>query len=99
MMGLLDAPDRAGVIFDLDGTLVDTLSDLTRAVNHAVCETRDTAWTREQVRPMLGEGLSALIAQASGMETGARAGRMVALFREYYSDHLLDETHLYPGVA
>ena len=76
MMGLLDAPDRAGVIFDLDGTLVDTLADLTRAVNHAVCETRDAAWTLDQVRPMLGEGLSALIARASGMETGARAGRM-----------------------
>jgi len=99
MKGLPDPPDQAGVICDLDGTLVDTLSYLTRAVNHAVRETRDTAWTRDPVRPILGEGLSALIARASGMETGPRVGRMIEFFREYYLDHLLGETHLYPGVG
>ena len=98
-MGLLEKPDQAGVIFDLDGTLVDTLADLTCAVNHAVRDGVRHPWTQEQVRPMLGEGLSVLIALASGMEAGARLGRMVELFRGYYSDHLLDETRLYPGVS
>lgn len=98
-MGLLDAPDQSGIIFDLDGTLVDTLADLTQAVNHAVRESCAVPWTQDQVRPMLGEGLTALIALASGMGGGAGVGRMVEAFRDYYSDHLLDETHLYPGVA
>jgi len=98
-MGLLDAPDQSGIIFDLDGTLVDTLADLTQAVNHAVEESCAAPWTQDQIRPMLGEGLSALIALASGMEPGDRLERMIELFRGYYPDHLLDETRLYPGVS
>ncbi len=99
MMASPDSPDRAGVIFDLDGTLVDTLADLTRAVNHAVCDGARPPWTRDQIRPMLGEGLFALIARASGEESEDRVAGMVDRFRSYYSDHLLDETRLYPGVA
>jgi phosphoglycolate phosphatase len=99
MMGRSTSPGGAGVIFDLDGTLTDTLDDLARAVNHAVRDTRDTPWTREQIRPLIGEGLTTLIARASCVDDETRVARMVDSFRAYYSDHLLDATRLYSGVA
>jgi len=90
------------LIFDLDGTLVDTAPDLLEAAN-AVLAARD----RPPIEPstlhhMIGFGARSLIAQAFAV-TGeeARAEEMPALeaiFLEHYRDHLADFSRPFPGV-
>jgi phosphoglycolate phosphatase len=88
-----------GLILDLDGTLVDTLDDVTSAVNHAVAEHRTMPWTRDDVRLMVGGGLSELLRRAGGVVEAEHEDTLVARFREYYSEHYLDRSVLYPGWA
>jgi phosphoglycolate phosphatase len=52
------------VLFDLDGTLLDTLDDITAALNQALAEQRLAPLTREQVRRLIGRGAALLIARA-----------------------------------
>ena len=52
------------VIFDLDGTLLDTLSDLTDSVNYAMTKLDLPTYSSEQVRMMIGNGVSVLMARA-----------------------------------
>ena len=46
-----------GIIFDLDGTLLDTLADLTSAVNHAIEAIKHEPWPASAIRLMIGDGL------------------------------------------
>jgi len=52
------------LLFDLDGTLIDSSDDLTRALNAAFAEHGLGALSREQVEPLIGQGASALIERA-----------------------------------
>jgi phosphoglycolate phosphatase len=54
----------AGIVFDLDGTLVDSLADITHAMNGAFAELSLPAVTEEQVRPALGHGAMELVREA-----------------------------------
>jgi phosphoglycolate phosphatase len=85
-------------VFDLDGTLVDSREDLYLAVAHALSELGLPQRTREEVVGFVGDGAVALVSRAIAprehlLETA------VALWREHYARHLLDHTHLYPGIA
>ena len=55
------APSVRGIVFDLDGTLVDTLADITHAMNRAFAELSLPPVTEEQVRPALGHGALELV--------------------------------------
>ncbi|MFQ5881087.1 MAG: HAD family hydrolase [Candidatus Methylomirabilales bacterium] len=87
------------IMFDLDGTLADTRADLTAAVNYALQRLKLPTLSMEQVCRYVGDGLQALLTRALApghldcLEDG------VKWFREYYAAHLLDRTHLYPGVS
>lgn len=87
------------VIFDLDGTLLNTLGDLRNAVNHALSTFGLPPRTLEEVRAFVGNGVANLIRRAmpagSSEETLAQA---LAAFRAYYNAHLNVETVPYPGV-
>lgn len=88
------------LIFDLDGTLVDSLDDLHAAANHLRGQFGLAPATREQTRARIGDGLRLLVqrllAEADlGPEAVERAG---AVFGAYYAEHLLCRTALYPGV-
>jgi len=86
------------VIFDLDGTLVDTLADLTAAVNYMLTEMGLPTATPELVRTYIGAGTRKLVerAIASSSENDVDSG--LVLFLHYYREHLLDQTRPYPGI-
>ncbi len=100
-------PSLELVIFDLDGTLVDSAPDLCAAVAVALQEVGLPPHDVAAVRQMIGEGQRILIERAV-RRAAERAGRdpgavdiddVLRRFRRYYSDHLVVHTRMYPGVA
>ena len=86
-----------GVLFDLDGTLLDTLADLTDGVNYAVAQYGYPERTKEQVRADIGNGAAKLI-QLSIPE-GADYRPVLETYRAYYNAHCQVKTGPYPGVT
>ncbi|GAB4534286.1 MAG: HAD family hydrolase [Thermodesulfovibrionia bacterium] len=84
------------LIFDLDGTLVDTIEDITNAVNHAIKPFGVGPFPVERIRTMVGSGISRLISDL--LPPHADREGAVQRFLEHYSTHLLDNTKPYPGV-
>ena len=88
------------VIFDLDGTLLDTLADLAASVNHALRLNSLPPRSTAEVRAFLGNGARALVTRAvGGRAEGDDLERVLADFRSHYLAHCLDTTRPYPGVA
>jgi phosphoglycolate phosphatase len=87
-----------GVILDLDGTLADTLRDITDAVNTALAEMDLPGVSTESVRQFVGEGLPTLCRRALGDEHLDKLDRMTAAVAGQYRLHELDHTTLYKGV-
>lgn len=87
------------VIFDLDGTLLDTLDDLADAVNTALAAFGLPARTRDEVRRFVGDGVSKLIERAvpAGCDDGVVAA-VLDRFKAYYAAHCRDKTAPYEGV-
>ncbi|HEV2112147.1 MAG TPA: phosphoglycolate phosphatase [Gammaproteobacteria bacterium] len=90
------------VAFDLDGTLVDSVPDIAFAVDQTLKELGLPPLGHEQVRGLVGDGVTRLLKRAL---TGERNGnpdakqleRAMALFRRAYSEHLCVDSRLYPG--
>lgn len=87
---------KCGVIFDLDGTLLDTLEDLKDSVNHALTVFGYPCRTLEEVRRFVGNGIGELVRRA--VPTGADAEPVLAVFRTYYVDHCRVKTAPYKGI-
>ncbi len=90
---------RPILIFDLDGTLVDSKKDLTAAVNHIRHQFDLPALTEPEIARFIGDGALMLIRRALGpqaAEPEVQAG--LQMFLSYYRAHMLDSTALYPGV-
>lgn len=87
------------VIFDLDGTLLDTLGDLTAAVNHGLAACGLPARTEAQVRSYVGDGVKELIARAcpADAEESTKAA-VLAAYLPYYAAHNMHLTAPYEGV-
>ena len=87
------------VIFDLDGTLLNSLGDLTAAVNHALAAHGFPLRTEAQVRSYVGDGVGQLIVRACPPDADetARAGVLEA-YLPYYTAHNADLTVPYDGV-
>jgi phosphoglycolate phosphatase len=98
------------LIFDLDGTLADTISDITDAVNYAVKPYGVGPISVNATRSMVGSGITKLIeglipaeniitrSEKDEQEVEHAKDRAVKRFIEYYSEHLLDNTLPYSGV-
>lgn len=86
-----------GVLFDLDGTLVDSLDDLTDAVNHMLAGFGKQALGTDAVRGMVGKGARNLVQQALSSGSSADIERGLRLFLEYNALHIADKSKLYPG--
>ncbi len=87
------------VIFDLDGTLIDSSVDITDAINYAVEPYRVGPVTVQEAISLVGEGISRLMEKIIVKE-GIEADRdfLIERFVFYYSAHLTDNTTVYPGV-
>ena len=86
-------------IFDLDGTLVDSRLDLANAVNATRAHMGMDAIENERVYTYVGNGAPVLIRRALGEQaTEAEVQEGLEFFLEYYREHDLDYTVLYPGV-
>ena len=87
------------VIFDLDGTILDTLDDLTDAANFALTQAGYPARTRDEVRRFVGNGVNRLLELAlPGGLSDPRFDEAVAAYRAYYAAHSLIETKPYDGL-
>jgi phosphoglycolate phosphatase len=86
------------VVFDLDGTLIDSRRDLAESVNALIVERGGTALPVDAVTAMVGEGARLLVARA--LAAASRDGDVdeaVARFLDIYDQRLLIHTRLYPG--
>ena len=88
------------VIFDLDGTLLDTIADLGAACNHALEANGFPTHPVESYPFMVGNGVRKLIERALPSEerNPQTIDRLLGSFREYYDAHLHDFTKPYPGI-
>ena len=86
-------------IFDLDGTLLDTLSDLACSVNHALHQHGMPQRTLDEVRQFVGNGVRMLMTRAvPDGEQNPLFEAAFQTFREHYLEHSLDHTRPYDGV-
>ncbi len=87
------------VIFDLDGTLLDTLEDLKNATNHALRVCGMPERTLGEIRQFVGNGVRNLMVRAVPQgEENPGFERAFAVFKEYYGEHCNDETRAYDGI-
>lgn len=87
------------VIFDLDGTLMDSLKDLFISVNHALSCMNMPEHTIDEVRQYVGNGVRRLIEQSVAPgSSNEQIEECLLYFREHYAIHCKDNTCLYPGI-
>jgi phosphoglycolate phosphatase len=87
------------LIFDLDGTLIDSKVDLVHSVNAARGLMKLPPISEELVSSYVGNGAPVLMRRALGPEASeADVQRALEYFLGYYREHMLDNTRLYPGV-
>ena len=92
-------PYKAAV-FDLDGTLLNTIVDLAWATNYALKQYDMPTYTVDEIKHLVGNGVAKLIHDAVPEGTPDELCRKVlATFKEHYADHSLDTTAPYPGVV
>lgn len=85
-------------IFDLDGTIADTIADLGDAVNYGLRELGYPVHDYEQYKQMVGNGAAVLCQRALPDGCTNDADRLHELFSSYYAEHYLDKTKLYDGI-
>ena len=87
-------------VFDMDGTILNTLLDLTDSINAALSQCGYPTRTVEQVRTFVGNGLQKLVERACPAGTGAEErAAVLAAFNAHYALHCADKTGPYPGVT
>jgi phosphoglycolate phosphatase len=87
------------VLFDLDGTLSDSLPDIAWALNQARLDHKLLPVTDGQVKAWVGSGAASLVARSMGLsdEGDPRAIAVLDTFLAHYTDHACDRSTLYPG--
>ena len=86
------------IIFDLDGTLLDTLDDLHAAVNAALAAFALPLRSKEEVRGFVGNGIANLMRRAIGESFDVDFDGALSAFKEYYKAHCKDKTAAYAGI-
>lgn len=88
------------VIFDLDGTLLNTIADLGNAANHALEKAGLPTHPRQAYPRFVGNGVRKLIERVlpESLRTGEKVESMLDDFKQYYDSHLTDFTEPYPGI-
>lgn len=92
-------PQFRHLIFDLDGTLVDSRADLATATNAMLLSLGLPHLSLTQITGLIGHGARVLVEKALGEENRQLFDQGFALFIRYYSAHLLEETRPYEGLT
>lgn len=88
------------IIFDLDGTILNTLDDLCDSVNHALKECGYPVRTIDEVRSFVGDGIAKLIERSAPQGTDSESLAKLHLeFTQYYKQHCADKTRPYDGIV
>jgi phosphoglycolate phosphatase len=85
------------IIFDLDGTLVDSTDDLAASANATLEKLGLPPRSREEIRSFIGEGARRLVERAIAPRTDL-LDRALELYLEYYAAHVVDATYVYDGI-
>lgn len=86
------------IIFDLDGTLIDSVSDLAASVNFTLKSLGLAERSVEEIRSFVGDGVQKLIVRSLGDTHQDRKSDALKIFMQHYGEHLTDSTTLYDGV-
>lgn len=86
------------IIFDLDGTLIDSVTDLANSVNYTLAGIGLPLHTREEIRSYVGDGVQKLIKRSLGQNHLEKFDQAFAIFMDHYDLHCTDNTVVYPGV-
>ena len=88
----------SAILFDLDGTLIDSREDITASVNEVRGLCNLPPFPVEKVAGLVGLGIRVLLGRALGEGSELPVDEAVTLFRSHYRQHCLDRTRLYDGV-
>jgi len=86
------------VMFDLDGTLADTLADILAGTNHTLSELGRPTIDVDRCRQLVGKGAEFLVSGALGPRAANNVAKGLKLFRAYYAEHGLDYVRAYKGI-
>src|SRR5277367_272257 len=92
------------IVFDLDGTLIDSRVDLCNSVNATLTHLGKSTLPEAVISGYIGDGASMLVRRAIGDPEGDSADEQyvtdaLTFFLDYYRIHKLDNTYVYPGVV
>ncbi len=87
------------IIFDLDGTLIDSVDDLANSVNYTLGKLDLPLHTTEEIKSFVGDGVQKLIKRSLGQTHMKKFDDAFAIFMKHYGVHCTDNTVLYPEVA
>src|SRR5579875_1560602 len=96
-------PSPGLLVFDLDGTLIDSRQDLCNSVNATLQRFQRPALPDAVIASYIGDGVSMLVRRALGDPEGDKhdeeyVTEVITYFLDYYRVHKLDFTYVYPGV-
>lgn len=94
----MSASRKRLIVYDLDGTLVDTAEDITEAVNAMLTQMAASPLSRDEIRRLVGRGLHDLIVRCLDTNDPQRIREGLDAFEAHYAAHLVDHSVLYPGV-
>ena len=92
-------PKYKVAVFDMDGTILNTLDDMTVACNHTLSAMGMPLRTMDEIRMFVGNGIPKLVERIAPAGTDeATMKKMLEIFMEFYSAHSMDKTGPYAGV-
>lgn len=86
------------LIFDLDGTLIESKWDIAIAVNLTLADLGLPTRSQGEIFGFVGDGIKCLLRRAVGENNDARYAEALRVFRGHYLSHCLDQTKFYPGI-
>lgn len=87
------------IIFDLDGTLVDSRQDIVNAANFMLLELGLDKKPFDEIISYVGKGVKELIKSSLGDNMDGLSDKALEMFKSYYKQHPADHAYLYPGVV